>query len=173
MRPMSTMLRPTRSARSRPSTAVHRRGDVLRAVVAEADARRDGSLPTDLPGVAESFEDDFALVSALQLRWHTRLAGTIERILMDAPDAPTEAVVAAWRRTAGDLPGVRRILDRFATEPTSPEMAKAFVTARHKEWVLLAAMAGLAGPQDHGAVHAGKALEERARASLLSAGPAA
>ena len=58
----------------------HRRGEVLRAVVDEANLRRDGMLPTDLPGVAETFRDDLSLVAALQLRWHTRLAGTIERV---------------------------------------------------------------------------------------------
>jgi hypothetical protein len=172
-RSLSTILGPARSSRSRSWSAAHRRAEVLRVVIAEANSRRDGSLPTDLPGVAGTFEDDFALVSALQLRWHTRLAGTIERILMDWPDAPAEAVVTAWRRTAADLAGVRGILDRYATDPTSQEMATAFLTARRKEWVLLAAMAGLAGTQDEAALRAGRALEERARASLLSAGPAA
>ena len=66
--------------------AFHHRGDVLRSVVEEANARRDGVLPMDLPGVAETFGDETALVAALQLRWHTRLAGRIERSLMDACD---------------------------------------------------------------------------------------
>lgn len=58
--------------------AYHRRGDVLRTVIAEANTRRDGILPLHLPGVTEAFGDELNLVAALQLRWHTRLAGTIE-----------------------------------------------------------------------------------------------
>lgn len=173
MRTMSTMLRSTRHTRSRSWTAVHRRGDVLRAVVAEANKRRDGALPWDLPGVAETFADDFALVTALQLRWHTRLAGTIESTLMDPTAAPKDSVLTAWRRTAADLAGVRQILDAYAADPTSAEMAKAFATARRKEWTLLAAMAGLAGAESEAATHAGRALEQRARATTLAAGPAA
>lgn len=173
MRPMSTMLRSTRTTRSRSWTAVHRRGEVLRTVVDEANKRRDGSLPWDLPGVTETFADDFALVTALQLRWHTRLAGTIERMLMDSPDAPQDAVLAAWRHTAADLAGVRQILDAYAADPTSTEMTKAFATAHRKEWTLLAAMAGLAGAESDAAAPAGRALEQRARASVLAAGPAA
>ena len=33
----------------------HRRGEVLRAVVEEANVRRDGVIPMELPGVAETF----------------------------------------------------------------------------------------------------------------------
>lgn len=173
MRSMSTMLRPTRPTRSRSWTAVHRRGEVLRTVVDEANRRRDGVLPWDLPGVAETFADDFALVTALQLRWHTRLAGTIERTLMESSGAPKDAVLAAWRRTATDLAGVRQILDVHAADPTWAELANAFTTAHRKEWTLMAAMAGLAGVESEAAVHAGRALEQRARAAMLAAGPAA
>lgn len=171
MAPLPTLLpRPARSPkRSRAGSAswkgVHRRGDVLRAVVAEANARRDGALPWDVPGATETFADDLDLVGALQLRWHTRLAGTIERVLLDSPAEPQHAVVQAWRRTARDLAGVRRILDAYADAPTSPEMARSLSAARGKDWVLMAAMAGLAGAEDEAAVHAGRALEHRARAS--------
>lgn len=171
MTPMPTLLR--RSARPpRPSRSgsaswdrVHRRGDVLRAVVAEANARRDAALPCHVPGVIETFADDFDLVAALQMRWHTRLAGTIERVLLDSPAEPQHAVVQAWRRTAAELAGVRRILDAYAAAPTSPEMAEAVSAARRKDWSLMAAMAGAAGAGDGAAVHAGRALEQRARAA--------
>jgi len=143
--------------------AVHRRAEVLRDVVDEANLRRDGALPVDLPGVAETFADDLALIAALQLRWHTRLAGRIERTLVDQPADLESAVLSAWRRTAADLPGVRMVLDAYAAEPTSTEMAEALATARRKEWVLLAAMAGRASAADSGAGDVGRRIEEQAR----------
>ncbi len=144
--------------------SIHRRGDVLRAVVDEANQRRDGILPTDLPGVAETFGDDFSLVAALQLRWHTRLAGRIERALMEQPMELETAVVSAWRATAEELSGVRMILDSAAAHPTSKGMADALETAQRKDWILLAAMAGKAGPGDAGAAGVGRSLEQQARA---------
>jgi hypothetical protein len=143
--------------------AVHRRGEVLRDVVDEANLRRDGTLPVDLPGVAETFADDLALIAALQMRWHTRLAGRIERALADQPSDLEPAVLTAWRRTAAELPGVRMVLDAYAADPTSTEMANALATARRKEWVLLAAMAGRASASDDTAVDVGRRLEEQAR----------
>ncbi|MFP5253581.1 MAG: hypothetical protein ACLGH4_07275 [Actinomycetes bacterium] len=141
----------------------HRRGEVLRAVVDEANRRRDGILPTDLPGVAETFADDTALVAALQLRWHTRLAGRIERALMEQPMDLEAAVIGAWRRTADELAGVRLILDDAAAHPASAAMADALATARRKDWTLMAAMAGLAGPGDAGAAAVGRRVEQKAR----------
>ena len=44
-----------------------------------ADARRDGLLPMDVTGVRETFGDELTLLGALQLRWHTRLSGHLER----------------------------------------------------------------------------------------------
>ena len=99
--------------------AFHRRGEVLRAVVDHADAHRDGVLPTHLPGVAETFADDLDLLAALQLRWHTRLAGRIERALLDQPADPESAVLTAWRSTASELAGVRMILDRAVADPAT------------------------------------------------------
>ena len=58
-------------------TAFHRRSEVLRAVVTEADRRPDATLPTDVPGVSETFRDELDLVGALQLRWHARLTGAV------------------------------------------------------------------------------------------------
>ncbi|HEX4977257.1 MAG TPA: hypothetical protein VFV40_05260 [Nocardioides sp.] len=144
--------------------SIHRRGEVLRAVVDEANARRDGVLPTDLPGVAETFGDELSLVAALQLRWHTRLAGRIERALMDQPMDLETAVATAWRATAEELAGVRMILDSATAHPSSEEMAEALETAARKDWTMLAAMAGKAGPGDPGAPAVGRSVEERARA---------
>src|SRR6478735_9993425 len=66
-------------------TSFHRRGDVLRDVIAVADQRRDGTLPRDVDGVSATFADDLDLLGALQLKWHTRLAGRIDREQMHQP----------------------------------------------------------------------------------------
>lgn len=143
--------------------SIHRRGEVLRAVADEANERRDGVLPMELPGVAETFGDEFSLVAALQLRWHTRLAGRIERALMEQPMELETAVVSAWRATAEELAGVRMILDASTAHPVSEEMAAALETAHRKDWTMMAAMAGKAAPGDAGAARVGRALEEQAR----------
>jgi hypothetical protein len=145
--------------------AFHHRGDVLRLVVDEANRRLDGTLPLDLPGVAETFGDEAALVAALQLRWHTRLAGHIERSVMERPTDLEPAVLQAWRGTATELAGVRVLLDAHRAAPTTPEMAEALETAHRKDAVLMAAMAGLAHAFDPAAVRVGERLEARARAS--------
>lgn len=142
--------------------AFHRRGEVLRAVVDHADAHRDGVLPAHLPGVAETFADDLDLLAALQLRWHTRLAGRIERALLDQPADPGAAVLAAWRGTASELAGIRLVLDRAASETATDEVATVLGRAREKDWALMASMAGAGGPGAD-AVRLGRTLEERAR----------
>ena len=143
----------------------HRRGEVLRAVVDETNARRDGVLPMELPGVAETFGDEFNLIAALQLRWHTRLAGRIERALTEQPMDLESAVLTAWREAASELAGVRQVLDAYSANPTTPEMAEALETSRHKDWTLMAAMAGRASIDDERAVRVGRQLEEQARAA--------
>lgn len=145
-------------------TTFHRRGDVLRAVIHAADARRDGLLPVDVPGVTETFGDELSLLGALQLRWHTRLSGHLERALMDQPLDTEEAAVAAWLATAAELPGVRLVLDHYRQEPRDGEMATVLATAVAKERVLLAAMAGRAGGTTRATVAAGAELERLARA---------
>jgi hypothetical protein len=142
----------------------HRRGEVLRHVIDAADARRDGLLPTDVPGVPETFEDELALLGALALRWHTRLSGRLERALLHQPADPEREVVAAWQATAVELPGVRRLLDHYLESPLDDRMAVALATAAAKEHVLLAAMAGRRGATTEATADAGRALEERARA---------
>lgn len=146
-------------------TPFHRRGEVIRAVIAAADARLDGRLPMDVDGVAETFDDELSLLGALQLRWHTRLSGRIERELMSQPLDLEGAVVEAWRATAGELPGVRAVLDRYRAEPTSDEMARAMATATAKEHELLSVMAGRASAGGELAARAGEQVEQRARAT--------
>ena len=145
--------------------AFHRRGEVLRTVVEVANSRRDGAIPMQLPGVAEAFGDATSLVAALQLRWHTRLAGQIERALCDEPAQLETAVLTAWRRTASELPGVLAILDTCTEQPTDPRMAEALTRAHSKDWVLMAAMAGQAGAADLVAARLGRMLEEKARSA--------
>src|SRR6478735_5079196 len=150
-------------------TSFHRRGEVLRDVIASANRRVDGHLPLDLPGVAETFDDELALLGALQLRWHTRLAGRIERELLAEPLELEDAVVAAWHATADELPGVRAILDRERTDPSTPATSEAMAKATGKEHLLLAMMAGRVSTPDAVAARVGAEIEDRARATYRPA----
>lgn len=148
--------------------AFHHRGDVLHTVISELAVRRDGTLPTELPGVNETFRDDLDLVGALQLKWAARLQGWLEREFADQPLNVEAAVIRAWRTTDAELPGVRDVLDAYATHPTSQAMADALQRAIIKERTMLAANAGrlsyLDG-EEHGnrigAEIEGKARDER------------
>ena len=115
----------------------HDRGAVLRDVLTAADARRDGVLPMDVPGVRETFGDELTLLGALQLRWHTSLAGRIEHEIMRHPDEQEAAALDAWRQTAGELPGVRAIIDHYTEHPLDETMARATRVAAAKEQALL------------------------------------
>jgi len=147
--------------------AFHHRGEVLRAVISAADARRDGILPMDVDGVAQTFEDELAVLAALQLRWHTRLAGRIERNLMGQPFDLESAVITSWQQTADELPGVRAIIDHYSAAPATDDMARAMTVSAMKEHQLLAVMAGLANDRDAAAAHAGAELARRARATWV------
>jgi hypothetical protein len=144
-------------------TTFHHRGEVLRTVTRTADARRDGILPMDVAGVSETFGDELSLLGALQLRWHTRLSGHIERELLTQPLDLDLAVIAAWHATADELPGTRAVLDHYRAAPIDDAMAFVMATSAAKERVLLAAMAGRAGADTAATAVAGEALEERAR----------
>ena len=145
--------------------AFHHRGEVLRTVVETADIRRDGTLPMDLPGVAETFRDELDLVAALHLKWHARLSGNIERELMAQPMDLASAIASAWARTSDEMPGVRLIIDRYTESPSDPEMAEALTKAQTKEWLKLAAAAGLASDESPSAARAGEQVELKARAA--------
>jgi len=148
-------------------TTFHRRGEVLRTVIDAVDARHDGRLPTDLPGVAETFGTEQALLAALLLRWHTRLSGHLERAFMTQPADPDRAVVDAWHAAADELPGIRAVLDHYRAEPADEPMATALATSAAKEHVLLGAMAGRHGATPAAAEAAGRALAERARTTYV------
>jgi len=154
------------------STAHYRRGEVLRAVVKAANSRLDGTLPTDVPGVQHTFRDDLDLIGALQLHWHTLMAGNIERALAEEPgdeqvldeDLTLELVVLrAWRAAQQELPGVRLVLDAYSKNPTSAEMGEALDIANRKEWALMALMAGKASALDSDAAEVGRHMEAKAR----------
>ncbi|MBS44201.1 MAG: hypothetical protein CMH83_13765 [Nocardioides sp.] len=140
---------------------------MLRTALAAADTRRDGRLPMDLPGVTETFADELDLLAAMQLRWHSRLAGQLERALHDDPTDLSRAVATAWADTARAMPGVRLVLDVHRDEPVDDAMARAMTKATDKERSMLAVMAGLAGVQDE-AAHIGARLEQQARERLAS-----
>ena len=145
----------------------HRRGDVLREVIRTADERLDGRLPLDVEGVADTFGDELTLLGALQLRWHTRLAGHVERALADQPLDLEGAVALAWLDAAEDMPGTRAIIDHHVAHPTSPEMARATRIATGKEHELLALMAGRASAPGEAAQRVGREIEAAARASYV------
>jgi hypothetical protein len=145
-------------------TSFHRRGDVLRAVIAAADERRDGVLPRDVAGVPETFTDDLDLLAALQLKWHTRLAGRIEREQMSQPLDLRGSVLTAWRTTADELPGIRAILDEQRQRPADEATAAAMRKSAAKEHVLLAVMAGEASAHDDRAAAVGARIEAEAKA---------
>jgi len=150
-------------------TTFHRRGEVLRSVIDVLDARRDGRLPMDLPGVPETFGTEHALLGALLLRWHTRLSGHLEHALMTQPMDVDQTVVDAWHATADDLPGIRAALDRYRAEPTDDQMAAHLATSAAKEHLLLGAMAGRHGARPDDTQAAGRVLAERARTTYAPA----
>jgi hypothetical protein len=144
-------------------TTFHRRGAVLRTVTEALDARRDGLLPMDLPGVTETFGDELTLLGALQLRWHTRLSGHLERALMRQRVETEQAAIEAWLAAAAELPGTRLVLDHYRAEPLDVPMGVALAAAAEKERVLLAAMAGRNAGTTRATAAEGAALESRAR----------
>lgn len=150
-------------------TTFHRRADVLRSVITTADRRRDGRLPMDVEGVAETFGDELSLLATLQLKWHTRLAGRIENVMATQPQDLGGAVEQAWREIALEMPGVRALLDHYRAEPVDDAMASAMARATQKEHMMLATMAGRSSVGDTSGAPVGAALEERARAGLLAA----
>lgn len=159
-------------------TTYHRRGEVLREVIATADSRQDAILPIDVAGVSETFDDDNDLLAALTLRWHTRLAGRLELAaampVREGADGPLDpdGVIEAWRRTAMDLPGIRAILDRSLDPDVDAEAAttaRILATSAAKEHLLLGRWAGLGVRDDAEAERAGRELLAHARALPASA----
>ncbi|MCW2782952.1 MAG: hypothetical protein JWR35_3401 [Marmoricola sp.] len=148
--------------------AFHHRGEILRTVIETADERRDGQLPMDVPGVTATFRDELDLIAALTLKWHARLSGHIEREMMSQPMDLEMAVMRAWRAATDDLPGIRMIIDHYSEFPTDAAMADVLVKVHEKEWMRLAAAAGLSNDESPAAADAGHRLETRARLSEVA-----
>ena len=146
----------------------HRRAQVLRAALAAVEERRDTRVPTDLPGVAATVGDELALLGALTLRWHTRLAGLVEREQQRTPRDPAGATERAWARAADEMPGLRALLDHHRAHPRDDRTAEATVRATATEHALLAVAAGRAEVGDPRAAGAGAAVEQAARARRLA-----
>lgn len=143
--------------------AFNSRGETLRSVIAASARRRDGILPMDVDGVSENFSDELDLLGALQLKWHTRLAGHIEAELAPQPMDLESGVAAGWARAQQELPGVRMIIDHYRNEPVDDTMAQAVARFTAKEHHYLAAMAGLASVGREEGQALGARIEARAR----------
>jgi hypothetical protein len=141
----------------------YRRGDVLGELIATANRRQDGALPLDVPGVEAVFDDIDDLVGALLLRWHTRLAGELERALASQPLDLEEAVIRGWRSTRDRLVGVRVIMDALTEQRISPQMSAKLRVTAHKDWALMAIMAGQVSYHDERAISVGRRIEAKAR----------
>src|SRR3954467_7352219 len=64
----------------------HHRDQALRTVIELADRRRDGLLPWDeIADAVAAFGTPADLLAAMQMRWYTRLSGSIETVLGDQP----------------------------------------------------------------------------------------
>lgn len=151
----------------------HHRGEILRTVIATANTRRDGRLPLDVEGVDEVFDGPNDLLGALQLKWHTRLAGHIDLALGSQPLDLEAAVAGAWSDTRDELPGVRLVLDHYRAHPLDDAMAWVTATTTAKERAMLATMSGLAGVDQLQAAPIGARIEERARKMHRLPSPAA
>lgn len=144
-------------------TSPHRRSDVLRAVIQAADERRDGRLPTDVAGVADTFANEADLLGALSLRWAARLSGRVDRELYEQPLDPERAVATAWAGTAESMPGVRAVLDRALDRHAGDDVARTLRKAADKEHAMLALASGRVRRSEPTSVRAGEALVRRAR----------
>jgi len=144
--------------------AFHRRGDVLQAVIKEADTRRDGELPMYVAGVEQVFSDELDLLGTLSLKWHTRLSGHIETAAKDQPLDLEQATIQAWRAAADETPGVRLVLDKALAEGDD-EVVALLARSQEKERELLALNSGKISTYqlaEHGA-RVGAGVEEKAR----------
>lgn len=144
------------------------RASVLHEVIEEILARKDGKIPTDIKGIDTLFDGIEDLANALLLRWHTRLVASIERGLVDDPEDREEAVIAAWRHATGIYWGVRILIDKFAENPPTEDVAHSVRATARNDWAAMAVAAGLASAFDEPAIRIGHRLELEARRRNLS-----
>lgn len=115
-------------------TTVHARTAALRDVVTTLDEGRD--LPWD-ETTAAVFGDPAELLQELQALWSRRLQGRLDLALEVDEHGLEESVAAAWVHAAADLPGVRRVLDEHADDPSLRQLER-------NELRMIAVAAGLA-----------------------------
>lgn len=125
--------------------AYHRRKDALREVLAIADRRREETTATELldtvDGAKLAFANDIELLFDVQMSWHQRLSGQLDRTLSAGAEDLEHVVTNAWSDAAAEMPGARTLLDANATRP---ELQKAFA----KELEFLGRSAGIPGNHD-------------------------
>lgn len=92
----------------------HRRAAVLRDVVTRLDAGAD--LPVGSTELAV-FEDRDDLLRALHDVWTRRVETRVDIALELSHFSSEDGVARAWREVAGELPGIRRVLDEYADDP--------------------------------------------------------
>ena len=143
------------------------RASVLQAVIDEILARKDGQIPTDIDGIHTFFHGTEDLISALLLRWHTRLVSSLERALADDPEDRSEAVIEGWCHANMVYRDVRAILDELAENPPTDEIAHAVRITARNDRAKMAIAAGLASGFDEPAVRVGHRLELEARRRSL------
>lgn len=153
--------------------AYHSRGEILHDVIDTANERRDGLLPMDVEGVTEKFDNELDLLCALQLKWHTNLAGRIDRFLAEQPMNLEDAVINAWHSVADEYQGMRLILDHYRAQPLDAPMATAMRKAAAKENLMLAVMSGYASVDDELAIPIGQRINERASDTFVPSLPVA
>ena len=130
-------------------TSFHRRGDVLRDVIAAADQRRDGVLPRDVAGVSR----DLRRRPRPPRRPPAEVAHPPRRPDRARADAPADGPARGRRaRLAGRPPTSCPASGPSSTAsgPRPPTTATAAIMRKSaaKEHVLLAVMAGLASAHD-------------------------
>lgn len=118
----------------------HRRAAAVRIVVEDLDAGH-ATEPRWTPELEAVFDGPDDLLIALHDLWTRRLEARVEMALELGEDLPAECIETAWFEVAGELPGVRRVLDAHAHAEVlrRPEMNQ------HR---LLAIAAGMVSPAD-------------------------
>jgi hypothetical protein len=99
----------------------YRRRDALDAAVRLAGRDPEGALPfAQVPNATEVFTGPAELLLALHYRWTMKLTGRLGMAVADAERDPSidrvDAVMTAWRETAGEFPVLRRLLDAHADD---------------------------------------------------------
>lgn len=94
-------------------TAHHRRTDALRGVIAQLEL--DAELPWD-DELEAVFGDRAGLLVALYDAWNRRLVARLD-LALELHDIPQDSVAEAWSAVAGELRGLRRVLDAHDGHP--------------------------------------------------------